>query len=176
MYDPLVRRPDRTRREYHAENAAVRMPGLAPRGFITTHASEPALSVHLHAGMRWKSCSNSCSAPAGALIWPKTGARFSSFAVPGCSWASFCSPLPTSPHRSSSSCSRSSSSHGCCGASLSTLSDCMTAAKSAWWLLVFYAVPGVLGQLAKGACLQEPLERGCIASWRWQALRSRSGD
>jgi uncharacterized membrane protein YhaH (DUF805 family) len=23
--------------------------------------------------------------------------------------------------------------------------------KSAWWLLVFYAVPGVLGQLAKGA-------------------------
>jgi hypothetical protein len=52
----------------------------------------------------------------------------------------------------------------------------MTAAKSAWWLLVFYAVPGVLGQLAKGACLQEPLERGCIASWRWPALRSRSGD
>ena len=48
--------------------------------------------------------------------------------------------------------------------------------KSAWWLLVFYAVPGVLGQLAKGACLQEPLERGCIASWRWPALRSRSGD
>ena len=41
--------------------------------------------------------------------------------------------------------------------------------KSAWWLLVFYAVPGVLGQLAT-------LERGCIASWRWQALRSRSGD
>ena len=25
--------------------------------------------------------------------------------------------------------------------------------KSAWWLLVFYAVPGVLGQLAKGAWL-----------------------
>jgi uncharacterized membrane protein YhaH (DUF805 family) len=47
--------------------------------------------------------------------------------------------------------------------------------KSAWSLLVFYA-PGVLARLAKGACFQEPLERGCIASWRWQALRSRSGD
>jgi len=38
-------------------------------------------------------------------------------------------------------------------ASLSTLSDCMTAAKAHGGLLVFYAAPGVLGQLAKGAWL-----------------------
>src|SRR5450631_646655 len=36
--------------------------------------------------------------------------------------------------------------------------------KSAWWLVVFYLVPGVLGQLAKAA-----------SSWRWPVLRSRSG-
>ena len=63
-----------------------------------THAYAPALSVLLNPGMRWKSCSNSCSAPAGASIGPNTGARFSSFAAPGCSWASFCSPPPASPH------------------------------------------------------------------------------
>ena len=33
MYELPVRGPDRTRREYHAENAAVRMPGLAPARF-----------------------------------------------------------------------------------------------------------------------------------------------
>jgi uncharacterized membrane protein YhaH (DUF805 family) len=54
-----------------------------------THAYAPALSVLLNPGMRWKSCSNSCSAPAGASIGPSTGARFSFFSAPGCSWASF---------------------------------------------------------------------------------------
>jgi hypothetical protein len=33
MYDRLVPDPDRTRREHHAENAAVRMPGLEPPRF-----------------------------------------------------------------------------------------------------------------------------------------------
>jgi uncharacterized membrane protein YhaH (DUF805 family) len=32
--------------------------------------------------------------------------------------------------------------------------------KSAWWLLVFYAVPGVLGHLAKGASLAEAAGMG----------------
>ena len=55
-----------------------------------------------------------------------------------------------SPHRSSSSCSWSSSSHGCFGASLSTLSDCMTAAKAhgGCWCSMR---AGSAGQLAKGA-------------------------
>jgi uncharacterized membrane protein YhaH (DUF805 family) len=48
--------------------------------------------------------------------------------------------------------------------------------KSAWWLLVFYALPGVLGQLTKGTWLKEPQELGCITPWRWPALRSRFGD
>jgi uncharacterized membrane protein YhaH (DUF805 family) len=48
--------------------------------------------------------------------------------------------------------------------------------KSAWWLVVFYAVPGMLGNGPKQHGLREPQERGCITPWRWQVLRSRSGD
>jgi uncharacterized membrane protein YhaH (DUF805 family) len=48
--------------------------------------------------------------------------------------------------------------------------------KSAWWLLVFYAVPGVLGQLAKGAWFAGVAGTGLHYVLRWQALRSRFGD
>jgi uncharacterized membrane protein YhaH (DUF805 family) len=44
--------------------------------------------------------------------------------------------------------------------------------KSAWWLLVFYAVPGVLGHLAKGASLAEAAGMGlhCILALAGFAL------
>src|ERR1700733_2327154 len=41
MYDRLVPDPDRTRREHHAENAAVRMPGLEPPTVSSRHTPAP---------------------------------------------------------------------------------------------------------------------------------------
>jgi hypothetical protein len=49
--------------------------------------------------------------------------------------------------------------------------------KSAWWLVVFYGTPAVLGQLArKPHGLPEQQARCSITSWLWPVLRSRSGD
>ena len=48
--------------------------------------------------------------------------------------------------------------------------------KSAWWLVVFYLVPGALGQFAKAAWVAGQRAQCCITSWRWRVLRSRSGD
>jgi uncharacterized membrane protein YhaH (DUF805 family) len=97
----------------------------------------------------WKICSNSCLAPAGASTGPNTGARFSSFASPGCfaavilfTAAGLAAPLfivmivlvflPWLMW----------------GFAIHTerLHD---RNKSAWWLLIFYVVPAVFGPLAK---------------------------
>src|SRR3982074_298405 len=48
--------------------------------------------------------------------------------------------------------------------------------KSAWWLLVFYVVPAVLGRCAKPAWLAGGAAWRCTTPRRWQVLRSRSGD
>src|ERR1019366_7853598 len=48
--------------------------------------------------------------------------------------------------------------------------------KSAWWLVVFYLMPGVLGQFAKAAWFAGAQAQCWITSLRWQVLRSRSGD
>ena len=49
--------------------------------------------------------------------------------------------------------------------------------KSAWWLVVFYGTPAVLGQLArKPHGLPEQQARCSITSWLWPVLRSQSGD
>jgi uncharacterized membrane protein YhaH (DUF805 family) len=39
----------------------------------------------------------------------------------------------------------------------STPNGCMTGDKSAWWLLLFYGLPAVLGHLAKAACFAAAL-------------------
>ena len=49
--------------------------------------------------------------------------------------------------------------------------------KSAWWLVVFYLVPGALAQLARNQMAwREPRLPPCILSSRLPPLRSRSGD
>ncbi len=48
--------------------------------------------------------------------------------------------------------------------------------KSAWWLVVFYLVPGVLGQFAKAAWVAWAAGTALHYILRLRALRSRSGD
>jgi uncharacterized membrane protein YhaH (DUF805 family) len=112
----------------------------------------PACPCISHEGVSWKTCSNSCSAPAGASTGPNTGARLF-FTVAGLmaavilfTAAGIAAPLfiitvvlVLIPWL-------------LWGFSITTerLHD---RDKSAWWLVVFYLVPAVLGQLAKTAWL-----------------------
>jgi hypothetical protein len=47
------------------------------------HNLVPGPPVHWHAGVPWKTCSNSCSAPAGASIGPNNWRSFLIFLVAG---------------------------------------------------------------------------------------------
>jgi hypothetical protein len=64
----------------------------------------------------------------------------------------------------------------CSGASLSTLSDCMTGAKAHGGCWCSMPCRECWVSWRKVHSLLESLERGCTTSWRWQALRSRFGD
>jgi uncharacterized membrane protein YhaH (DUF805 family) len=48
--------------------------------------------------------------------------------------------------------------------------------KSAWWLVMFYLLPGVLGQIAKAAWFAGAASTVLHVFGRWQRSRSRSGD
>jgi uncharacterized membrane protein YhaH (DUF805 family) len=109
----------------------------------------------IHAALPWKSCSNSCSAPAGVSTGPNTGFLLK-YIVAGLlaavilfTAAGIAAPLfiivvllvfiPWLMW----------------GFAITTerLHD---RSKSAWWLLLFYGVPAVLGQLAKAAWFPGP--------------------
>ncbi len=47
--------------------------------------------------------------------------------------------------------------------------------KSAWWLLIFYGLPALLGQWQEWLRLRALWVHRCPTSWCWQDLRSRSG-
>ena len=101
--------------------------------------------------MRWKSCSNFCSAPAGV----STGAKYWRSVLVFCGAGLLVGVILLT--------------NAGLAAPLFILMLAIVfipwllwgiafhterlhdRGKSAWWLLVFYAVPGVLGQLAKGA-------------------------
>jgi uncharacterized membrane protein YhaH (DUF805 family) len=153
MYDRLVPDPDRTRREHHAENAAVRMPGLEPptvwfhhdtrrcTGFVGEQACWNAMeelfeflfgaSGRINRIKYWRSLLIFCGAGllVGVILLTAAGLAAPLFIlmlvivfIPWLLWR-----IAFHTER---------------------LHD---RGKSAWWLLMFYAVPGVLGQLAKGA-------------------------
>ena len=48
--------------------------------------------------------------------------------------------------------------------------------KSAWWLVMFYLVPGVLCQSTRATWFTEATGARCNTCWRWQVLCSRSED
>src|SRR6202022_4677855 len=136
----------------------------------------PGQPVHLHAGVPWKTCSNFCSAPAGASTGPNTGARSSSISSQGCSPESFSSLPPASPRRSSSSWSSSSSSPGYFGDSPSPRSGCMTATRARGGSWCFMGCRRCSASLRKPHGLPEQQARCSITSWLWPVLRSQSGD